>query len=216
MRRKICTSVGEDDIGDCLKGLGEIRLDRRIDRPTPRPLNPNANHSDHDSRDDGNETRNRHIAHLFQRPRQREDKTHNHTHEAEHNGASTVRSDCIHHDGESEEMAAHGEGQEKDLGGAEDFSPDPSGHDFARIGHVMDMRVGEFELTEYEAGISCDDAKTCDENHTAGGEVKSSALVALERRNSRYEADGGKDGGKREDPEGDGLGDHDCRHVVRI
>ena len=68
-------------------------------------------------------------------------------------------------------MAAHGEDQEKYLGGAEDFSPDPSSQDFTCIGHVMDIRVGEFELTKYVAGIGCDDAKTCDENNTAGGEV---------------------------------------------
>lgn len=68
-------------------------------------------------------------------------------------------------------MAAHGEDQEKYLGGAEDFSPDPSSHDLACVRHIMDMRVGEFELTKYVAGIGCDDAKTCDENNTAGGEV---------------------------------------------
>ena len=57
------------------------------------------------------------------------------------------------------------------MGGAEYFSPDPPSHDFTCVGHVVDVRVGKFELTNHVAGIGCDDAEGYNQDDTAGGEV---------------------------------------------
>ena len=68
-------------------------------------------------------------------------------------------------------MTAHDEDQEKDLGGTEDFSAYPPSHDFTCVGHVVDVGVSKFELTNYVAGIGRDDAETYDQDNTAGEEV---------------------------------------------
>ena len=73
-----------------------------------------------------------------------------------------MRSDRVHHDGERQDMAAHDENQEEDLGRAEHLSPDFPGHDFACVGHVVDAGVGELELANYIAGVRCDDAEAYD------------------------------------------------------
>lgn len=68
-------------------------------------------------------------------------------------------------------MTAHDEDQEKDLGGTEDFSAYPPSHDFTCVGHVVDVGVSKFKLTNYVAGIGRDDAETYDQDNTAGEEV---------------------------------------------
>ena len=59
-------------------------------------------------------------------------------------------------------MAAHDKDQEEDLGAAEDLSTNSTSHDFACVGHVVDVGIGEFELANYVAGVRCDDAETYD------------------------------------------------------
>lgn len=58
------------------------------------------------------------MANLFQSPGQRADKTYDRAHDAEDNRASPVRGDGVHHDAEGEDMAAHDEDEEEDLGAA--------------------------------------------------------------------------------------------------
>lgn len=50
-------------------------------------------------------------------------------------------------------MRSHNEDQEDYLCGAEDFAPDGAEHDVAGVGHVVDVRVAEFELPNHEAGV---------------------------------------------------------------
>lgn len=102
------TCVGKDDVSDGFEASVQVRLHNYVHFPSTRSFHTNANHSDHHGRQDGDETRNSHIANLLQRPWQREDQAQNHAHNAEGNGASSVRGDRIHHDGECEDMAAHG------------------------------------------------------------------------------------------------------------
>ena len=107
--KKGYTCVGENDVGDGFKGLVKTCLNRHVHLPATGSFYTNANHSDDHGRQDRDETRNSHIANIFQRPWHRKDKAHNHTHNAEYNRASSVRSDGIQHDGESKDMAAHDE-----------------------------------------------------------------------------------------------------------
>ena len=109
------------------------------------------------------------MADLLQRSWQGTDEAHNHAHNAKDNGASSMGSDCIHHDGEREDMATHGEDEEEGLCGAEDFSPDSSGNDPTCVSHVVDMGVGELELSKYVASIGCNDTEAYDEYHAAKG-----------------------------------------------
>lgn len=124
LKKKQCTCIGEDDIGDCSKALVKACLDRGIHSPITGSFHTNANHGDHYGREDGDEAHNSHVADLLQRPRKREHETNNHPNNTKHNRASSVRCDRVHHDGERENVAAHDEDQEQNLGSAEYFSPD--------------------------------------------------------------------------------------------
>ena len=64
----ILTGISEDDVGDGFEALVQIRLDRDVDLSIPRLFNPNSNHSDENSSNDRNETRNRHVANFMQSP----------------------------------------------------------------------------------------------------------------------------------------------------
>ncbi len=50
-------------------------------------------------------------------------------------------------------MAAHHEDEKEHLRRAENLAPDGSGHDFACVCHVVDVRVAELELTDYIASV---------------------------------------------------------------
>ena len=155
----LCTCVGKDDVGDCAEAPVEVRRDYEIHFAIAGSFDSDADHGDKYGGQDGDEACNRHVANILHRPWQREDETSDHPHQAEHNGATSVRGDGIHHDGKCEDVAAHGEDQEEDLGGPEDLSSYSSGHDFACVGHVVDVGVGEFELAKYVTSIGCDDAE---------------------------------------------------------
>lgn len=109
LRKKGSTCVGEDDIGDCFKALVKTCRNRNVHLSVTGSFYTNTDHGDDYGRQDRYETRNRHVANFFQRPWHRADKTHNHTHDAEHDCASPVRSDRIQHDRERKDMAAHDE-----------------------------------------------------------------------------------------------------------
>ena len=66
----------------------------------------------------------------------------------------------VHHDGECENVAAHHEDEEQDLGGPEDFASYRAGHYFSCVGHVVDVWMGELELADHEAGVGCEDTET--------------------------------------------------------
>ena len=111
-----------------------------------------------------------------------------------------MRSDRIHHDRERKYMAAHREDQEENLSAAEHFPPDPASHDFARVSHVVDMRIGEFELSNHIAGIRRDDTEAYDQDDTAGemvnrmlpGSRKNRLTVRCRRRRERREERGSR------------------------
>ena len=79
--------------------------------------------------------------------------------------------------------------------------------------HVVDLGVSKLELTNYVAGVRCNDAETYDQYDTAGKHSQSLAPSAVGRMDIRDDTNGGESGREREDPEGNGLGDHDCRYT---
>lgn len=104
-----CTGICKDDVGDGSEARVEVRLNRHVHLPTARVFHANADHGDHHGGQDGDETRNGHVADLLQRPRQRQDETHNRARNAKGDRTASVRGDGVHHDGEGEDVAAHDE-----------------------------------------------------------------------------------------------------------
>ena len=70
----------------------------------------------------------------------------------------------IHHDGECEDVAAHDEYKEQDLGGTEKFASYRTSQYFSCVCHIVDVWMGELELADHEAGVGCEDTQTQDEN----------------------------------------------------
>ena len=50
-------------------------------------------------------------------------------------------------------MTTHHENEEEHLSSAEDLTADGTKQYFSCVAHVVDVRVAEFELSDYEAGV---------------------------------------------------------------
>lgn len=68
-------------------------------------------------------------------------------------GAGTVGGDGVEHDCEGEDVGGHDEEEEDKLGNAEKFAAEGAKEDHACVGHVVDLGVAGFELTDYVAGV---------------------------------------------------------------
>lgn len=66
----------------------------------------------------------------------------------------------VQHYRESEDVAAHDEDKEEYLSGAKYLTSPAACHHVSCVCHVVDLRVGEFELAEYETGIRREDTET--------------------------------------------------------
>ena len=119
-------------------------------------LDTDADHGDDDCRNDGYEARDRKMAHFPQGSRQAEEDADDSAHDAESDGAGRVAGDGVHHDGEREDVAAHGEDEEKELSGPEELFADSASHDLACVGHAVDVWVYHFELSDDVAGVRCE------------------------------------------------------------
>ncbi len=104
--------------------------------------------------------------------------------------------DGVQHDGEGQDMTPHNEDKEDDLRGAKDLTADRTEQDFAGVGHVVDVRVAELELPDYEAGVGCQGAQADDEDHASVWGASSQDLASLAlgdvREDSRHESDRGQ------------------------
>lgn len=65
----------------------------------------------------------------------------------------------VHHDGESQKMAAGRKEEEQQLSNLQDIAPDGSHQDLAGIRHAVNMRISSLELSDDIAGIRGDDAE---------------------------------------------------------
>lgn len=126
----------------------------------------------------GRRTRNGHPRNLPQRPRQTADKRDNQPNDPKHDTARAVLGECIHHDRECEDMAAHNKYQEEQLRGAQDFTPEAPQHDLAGIGHAVDVWVCELELAEDVAGVCSDEAEADDQDDAAVAKQRLAKLVS--------------------------------------
>ncbi|KAI4184040.1 MAG: hypothetical protein LQ346_006185 [Caloplaca aetnensis] len=143
-------------------------MDSRFHDVVPRLVDPDANHGDEHGRDDGDEGRDCQVRHVLQRARKRADEGDDEANDAEDDGAGTVFGDCVHHDAEGEDVGAHDKDDEEHLGDAEDLAPDRTKQDHARVGHIVDLRVGELELADDIASVCRQDTETQDEDDAAG------------------------------------------------
>lgn len=69
----------------------------------------------------------------------------------------------IHHDGECQDMAAHDEDQEEHLSRTKHLAAYGTSHHFSCISHVVDVRIFQFELSDYVARVCCQDTQASDE-----------------------------------------------------
>ena len=83
----------------------------------------------------------------------------------EHNGATSMRSKHVHHNGEREDMTAHDEDEKEYLSTTEELASYAAKHDFPCVCHVVHMWMGELELANYKAGVGRENAESCDENN---------------------------------------------------
>lgn len=69
----------------------------------------------------------------------------------------------VHHDGEGQDMTAHDENQEEHLSPTEHLAAYGTSHNFSCISHVVDVRIFQFELSDYVARVCCQDTQASDE-----------------------------------------------------
>ena len=96
-------------------------------------------------------------------------------------------------------MTTHGKDQEENLGSAENLSPDGSSHDLTCVGHVVYMRVGNFELANHVAGI-CSDCTEADDKYNTTNEWSVVHWGSFAEMNLRHDTDGSESRWEREDP----------------
>lgn len=70
----------------------------------------------------------------------------------------------VQHYREMEDVAAHDEDEEEDLGASKDLKSPATGHHFSCVCHAVDVGVGEFKLADHEASVGCEDAEAYDED----------------------------------------------------
>lgn len=141
-------------------------------------------------------TGHRHPAGIPQGPGEVEDPEDSEADDGPDDGARRAVGQGVHADGPRQEMAAHDHDLEDDLGPAEDLLEDAAhadglSEDLDGVAEVEHVGVRLVELAQDEARVRRQDAHDEDEDDAG------------------HEADGGQDGGQREDAEGDGLGDED-------
>lgn len=88
----------------------------------------------------------------------------------------------VHHNGKREDMAAHHENQDDQLGTAEELPAETAHEDFARVCHIVHMGILQSKLAEHIASVRGDQAEAYNKNH--GAKVEGSAfhdLLSLKR-----------------------------------
>ena len=138
--------------------MEQVCLDRGVDFSTPGLLDADADHSHQHRGEDRDPAYDRQQADSLQRPWQGADDGDDHANHSENNRTSPMICENVHHNRKGEDVAAHYKDVEDDLACSEDLSEDGSAEDFACVGHVVDVRVGELELAEHVASVSCDNA----------------------------------------------------------
>ena len=138
--------------------MEQVCLDRGIDCSTPRLLDANADHSHQHRGEDGDPAYDRQQTDFLQRPRQGADYGDDCANQSENDSASPMIRENVHHNRKGEDVTAHYKDVEDDLAGSEYLSEDGSAEDFACIGHVVYVWVGELEMAEHVASVSCDNA----------------------------------------------------------
>lgn len=98
-------------------------------------------------------TCNRHPVDVPHRAWQRTNKAGNHSHNGKDNRASPVACDRVEQHREGQYMTGHQKDNEQKLADFQKLAPESAQQELARITHVVEMRVAQFELRNDNAGI---------------------------------------------------------------
>ena len=147
--------VGEDDIRYRQKGLVERIVDDYIDFSISGAFCTDSNHGDHDCSKDGYEGCNGQVRNIAQFSRYGADEADDGAYKGKDNSTGGVNSNSVHHNAESKDMRTHYKDKKEDLSSTEDFSANGTKHYLTGIGHVVYMRIRQFELPNDETCVSC-------------------------------------------------------------
>ena len=159
-------AVGEDDVGDGLECCVEGCLGGGVDGAAGVALDTDGDHGDHDGAEDTDEGGEGDPGHALHGTGDGKGQGDQHADQGENDGAGAVVGDCVHHDAEGEDVAAHDEDAEQELTGAEELTTEGTQKNLSGVTQVLDVRVTLTHETNVVSSVGGEETKTNNQNDT--------------------------------------------------
>ena len=159
-------AVGEDDVGDGLECCVEGCLGGGVDGAAGVALDTDGDHGDHDGAEDTDEGGEGDPGHALHGTGDGKGQGDQHADQGEDDGAGAVVRDCVHHDTEGEDVAAHDEDAEQELTGAEELTTEGTQKNLSGVTQVLDVRVTLTHETNVVSSVGGEETKTNNQNDT--------------------------------------------------